>query len=56
MAQSIDAAKATELIAKAEKVREELQVFIDELRAAAGQTIDDGGGIAQGPGGAVPPH
>ena len=56
MAQPIDATKAIELIAKAEKVREELQTFIDALRLAADETIDDGQGIAQGPGGPVPPH
>ena len=56
MAQSIDAARATELIALAENVRDQMQEFIDELRAAADQTIDAGEGIAQGPGGGVPPH
>ena len=56
MAQPIDATTALELITKAEKVRQELQNFINALRFAADETIDDGQGIAQGPGGAVPPH
>jgi hypothetical protein len=47
MAQSIDAAKAATLIAKAEAVRTELQKFIDALKAAAGETTDAGDGIAQ---------
>jgi hypothetical protein len=48
MAQSIDSNKAAELIAEAEAIRKKLQMFIDSLKAAAGQTTDSGDGIAQG--------
>lgn len=44
----IDVAKAAELIAEAEAIRTKLQMFIDSLKAAAGRTTDQGGGIAQG--------
>ena len=47
MAQPIDAAKAAELIAEAEAIRTKLQMFIDALKAAAGETTDEGDGIAQ---------
>jgi hypothetical protein len=49
MAESIDAARAVALIAQAEAIRKDLQKFIDALRAAAGETIDAGDGIAHPP-------
>ena len=51
MTQPIDVAKATSLIAQAEQLQTQLQLFVDALRAAAGATTGSAGDIGHPPAG-----